>query len=76
MNNSRKKCDKHIGVRVPAELRTKFQGRCELLGRDSSDLLREIILAFTEARLVIKLDQATTEKQKQKESLYEHRKQD
>ena len=56
-----------LQVRVPDKTKAEFINKSETLGKTSSDMLREMIVAFNQGRLTINL---SAEQMKQKQELY------
>lgn len=47
------KYEGRITARVEAETETRFTARCEEYGVDQADMLRELLTAFNEKRIII-----------------------
>lgn len=52
----------HLGIRIRRQMLQDFQDKCRTdLGKDPSDVLRELIQAFNQGRL--KIERTETEKE-------------
>ena len=54
------------GFRIKEEDLANFRSKCETIARSPNDMLRELIVSFTEERIVIK----PTPEQKQERKIY------